>query len=373
MSDNKILVTRSSLPPFNEYVDMIKSIWDNHWLTNMGPLHQQLEHDLKRVLDATNISLFTNGHMALELTLQALNLNGEVITTPFTFASTTHAIVRSGLTPVFCDINPDDYTIDVNKIENLITSKTCAILPVHVYGNICDVNEIERIANKYNLKVIYDAAHAFGAKYDGISSANFGDASMFSFHATKVFNTIEGGAVSFKDQILIEKLNRLKNFGIKDAETVDVIGANAKLSEFHAAMGLCNLKYLDKMIQGRKKVVEQYTSLLSNIRGLKIQKDNDKVDSNYAYYPVLINPIEFGINRDKLAEILEENNIFARKYFYPITSNFKCYVEGINSDTPIAEWVSNNIICLPLYDGLEENQVEYICNVILNAQRKRLI
>lgn len=242
---DKILVTRSSMPDLNEYVDEIKELWETHWLTNMGVKHQKLQKDLEEYLSVEHIDLLTNGHMALELTLQAMDLQGEVITTPFTFASTTHAIIRNGLKPVFCDINPEDFTMDVSKIEALITDKTCAILPVHVYGNVCNVEEIQRIADKYGLKVIYDAAHTFGERYDDKGIGSFGDASCFSFHATKVFNTIEGGAVCYKNKELGERLYNLKNFGIRDQETVESVGANAKMNEFQAAMGICNLRHVD--------------------------------------------------------------------------------------------------------------------------------
>lgn len=249
---SKILVTRSSMPPIEEYFNEIRELWETHLLTNMGTKHKQLQNELKSYLDVSNIDLLVNGHMALELSLQALNLKGEVITTPFTFASTTHAIVRNGLTPVFCDINPNDFTLDVNKLEALITDKTCAILPVHVYGNICDVNGINEIARKYNLKVIYDAAHAFGESYENRGIGSYGDVSCFSFHATKVFNTIEGGAACFKDEAFGLNLYRLKNFGIRGPEIVDWIGANAKMNEFCAAMGLCNLRHVNAEIEKRK-------------------------------------------------------------------------------------------------------------------------
>ena len=264
-----INVTRSSMPPFEEYTEEIKDIWQSHWLTNMGVKHQKLQAELKEYLGVENIELLTNGHMALELSLQALNLQGEVITTPFTFASTTHAIVRNGLKPVFCDINPVDFTIDVNKIEALITDKTCAIMPVHVYGNICDVETIEKIAQKYELKVIYDAAHAFGVKYKGKGAGCFGDVSCFSFHATKVFNTIEGGAACFKDKDFGLDLYRLKNFGIRGPEKVDAVGANAKMNEFCAAMGLCNLKHIDEEIAKRKVVVDRYREILGDVECLQ--------------------------------------------------------------------------------------------------------
>ena len=247
----KILVTRSVLPPIEEYMEEIQGLWDTHWITNMGEKHEKLRQQLKEYLGVENIDLLTNGHMALELSMQAMNLRGEVITTPFTFASTTHAIVRNGLEPVFCDINPEDFTIDVSKIEDLITDRTSAIVPVHVYGNICNVEEISRIARKYDLKVIYDAAHTFGTKYKGQGIGTFGDASCFGFHATKVFNTVEGGAVCYKDKDFGLDLYRLKNFGIRGPEKVDAVGANAKMNEFCAAMGICNLKHVDEMIEKR--------------------------------------------------------------------------------------------------------------------------
>lgn len=290
----KILVTKSSMPSLEEYVEEIKELWDTHWLTNMGVKHQELQKKLKEYLEVPEIDLVTNGHMALELTLQALNLDGEVITTPFTFASTTHAILRNRLEPVFCDINPEDYTIDVNKIEALITDRTCAIVPVHVYGNICNIEEIDRISKKYGLKVVYDAAHTFGEKYKGIGVGNFGDASCFSFHATKVFNTIEGGAVCYKDPELGEKIYNLKNFGIRSTERVESIGANAKMNEFQAAMGLCNLRHIETEIDKRRRIVNCYREHLGNVEGLKLNMIQKDVVSNYAYFPVVIDEKKFG-------------------------------------------------------------------------------
>lgn len=260
MGKEAIFVTRSSLPSYEEYIEAIKPLWESHWLTNMGKFHQELEEKLKVYLDVPELSLMVNGHMALELIIQAMKFpeGGEIITTPFTFISTTHAIIRNGLKPVFCDVKPNDGTIDETKIEKLISNRTVAILPVHVYGNICDVEEIQRIAEKYNLKVIYDAAHAFGEKYKNKGIGNYGDASVFSFHATKVFNTIEGGAVSFTDKELYEKLYNLKNFGIRGEETVVEIGANAKMNEFAAIMGLCNLKHIDDVIRERRLRAKKY-------------------------------------------------------------------------------------------------------------------
>lgn len=267
MGKEAIFVTRSSLPSYEEYIEAIKPLWESHWLTNMGKFHQELEEKLKVYLDVPELSLMVNGHMALELIIQAMKFpeGGEIITTPFTFISTTHAIIRNGLKPVFCDVKPNDGTIDETKIEKLISNRTVAILPVHVYGNICDVEEIQRIAEKYNLKVIYDAAHAFGEKYKNKGIGNYGDASVFSFHATKVFNTIEGGAVSFTDKELYEKLYNLKNFGIRGEETVVEIGANAKMNEFAAIMGLCNLKHIDDVIRERRLRAKKYREILKDV------------------------------------------------------------------------------------------------------------
>lgn len=365
---DKILVTRSSMPEFDEYVEEIKDIWDSHWLTNMGSKHNKLERQLEDYLKVENVSLFSNGHMALELLIQAMGLTGEVITTPYTFASTTHAIVRNGCTPVFCDINPENYTIDVNKIEGLITEKTSAIIPVHVYGNLCDVDEIDRIAKKHNLKVIYDAAHTFGVEYKGKGVASFGDASMFSFHATKVYNTIEGGAVCFgNDQgTLKEDLYGLKNFGIRGEVTVDAVGANSKMNEFQAAMGICNLRHVNKEIEKRKKVAERYVERLDGIEGIRLVKPQKDVKNNYAYFPVVFESDLFGKNRDEIYDQLKEKNIFTRKYFYPITNAFECYRDKYDpKDTPIALNISKKVLTLPMYADLRLEDVDRICDYIL--------
>ncbi|MDE7017670.1 MAG: DegT/DnrJ/EryC1/StrS family aminotransferase, partial [Lachnospiraceae bacterium] len=264
-------VTRSSMPPFEEYCAEIKTLWDSRWLTNMGLKHGKFQQELEAYLGAEHVTLYTNGHLALENAINAMGLpeGSEVITTPFTFASTTHAIVRNRLKPVFCDINAEDYTIDVTKLENLITERTSAIVAVHVYGNLCDVEEIGRIGARYGLKIIYDAAHAFGVEYKGKSAACFGDAAMFSFHATKVFHTIEGGAVCYHDDRLVQILDDMKNFGIRGPETCEYVGGNAKMSEFQAAMGLCNLRYIENEIGKRKRVYERYVELLSGREGLR--------------------------------------------------------------------------------------------------------
>jgi dTDP-4-amino-4,6-dideoxygalactose transaminase len=350
-------------------VEEIKEMWSSHWLTNMGPKHKQLQAGLCDYLGVEKIDLLTNGHMALELSLQALNLSGEVITTPFTFASTTHAIVRNNLTPVFCDINPEDYTMDVTKIESLITDKTCAIMPVHVYGNICNVEEIERIANKYGLKVIYDAAHTFGVKYKGRGVGSFGDVSCFSFHATKVFNTIEGGAVCFKDEEFGKAIFNLKNFGIHGPECVDAVGANAKMNEFCAAMGICNLRHVDEEIAKRKAVVERYKSHLKGVEGLKLNPVQKDVQPNYAYFPVVFDEKLFGASRNEVFDKLAENGIGARKYFYPLTNTFECFHGKYDANlTPNALHISKRVLTLPLYADLALEDVDRICKIILSCK-----
>lgn len=364
---DKIFVTKSSMPSFDDYINEIRDIWDTHWLTNMGSKHKRLQAELKEYLGVENIDLLTNGHMALELSIQALGLTGEVITTPFTFASTTHAIVRNGLTPVFCDINEDDYTIDVSKIENLITDKTSAIMPVHVYGNICDVEAIQRIADKYKLKVIYDAAHTFGVTYKGKGIGSFGDVSCFSFHATKVFNTIEGGAVCFRDKAFGEEIYNLKNFGIRGPEEVVGVGANAKMNEFCAAMGLCNLRNVYSEIAKRKRIVERYREHLGSVNGIKLCKNQDGVVPNYAYFPVVFDENLFGKSRDEISDKLAAEGIFSRKYFYPLTNAFDCYKDKFNAaDTPKALEISKRVLTLPLYADLSLEDVDRICNIILN-------
>lgn len=369
--NEKILVTKSTLPPFEEYIEEIRDIWNSHWMTNMGEKHRELEKCLTEYLGVRNLSLFVNGHMALELTLQALNLKGEVITTPFTFASTTHAIVRNGLTPVFCDINENNYTIDVNKIESLITDRTCAIVPVHVYGNVCDVEGIDYIAKKYGLKVVYDAAHTFGERYKGKGIGEFGDASMFSFHATKVYNTIEGGAVAYKDEEFGKILYQLKNFGIKNEEVVDGVGANAKMNEFQAAMGLCNLRYIDKSILSRKLAYERYLDNLSNLPGVRLPSLEKDLVPNYAYFPIVIDEKKFGYTRNEVMDHLKNNNIYARKYFYPLTNEFSCFHGKYDvSQTPIALGISKRVLTLPLYEGLAEKTVDKICEVLKNMISK---
>lgn len=363
----RILVTQSSMPEFEEYIDEIKSIFETKWLTNNGQKHQELEKKIKEYLNVPNVSLFTNGHMALYIAINSFKFpeGSEVITTPYTFSSTTHAIVQNNLKPVFCDISPDDYTIDVNKIERLITDKTVAILPVHVYGHVCDVEKIQEIAKKHNLKVIYDAAHVFGVKYKGKSIANYGDISMFSFHATKVFNTIEGGALVYNDDNKKPLLDRIKNFGI-NGEDVDIVGTNAKMNEFCAAMGLCNLRHLDDEIAKREIVYKRYLERLSGVEGLKISKLQKHVTSNYAYFPVVCDKDIFGKNRDEILEELAKENIYGRKYFYPLINDYQCYKNAYSSKkTPVAKKISDNVLTIPMYADLNLEDVDKICDVIL--------
>lgn len=368
--DNEITVTRPLLPEFNEYVDEIRSIWESNILTNSGEKYKTLQNELRNYLGIDYLNLVVNGHMALELAIQAMGLSGEVITTPYTFVSTTQAILRNGLTPVFCDINADDYTIDVSKIEKLITKNTSAIVPVHVYGNVCDVDAIDYIAKRYNLKVIYDAAHAFGVKYRGVGICNFGDASCLSFHATKVFNTIEGGAICSNDNLLSQKIDILRNFGICGYDEICDIGTNAKMNEFSAAMGICNLKYINAEINKRKMIFEKYCEYLSGIPGLKLLHIKKEVTPNYAYFPVVFDEKKFGASRDDVYKKLCSKGISARKYFFPSINKIESFRTRIKSgDTPIAWSISNSVLALPLYSGLSYENVYNICNIILNSRK----
>lgn len=367
MSDSKIInVTRASLPPLSEYEELLQHIWDTAWLTNMGEYHETLRAKLQDYLKVGSVQLFVNGHSALEFLLQAMDLHGEVITTPFSFASTTHAIVRNGLTPVFCDINMRDYTIDVDQLESMITERTSAIVPVHVYGNICDVHRIQEIADRHHLKVIYDAAHTFGEELDGQGVGTFGDASMFSFHATKVFNSIEGGAVTTgkPDPALMEKLYELKNFGILGQEEVASVGGNGKMNEFAAAMGLCNLRHVDEYIAKRKRVFERYRAHLADVPGITFPVIPANVKSNYAYMPVRFH--DYTYTRDEIFDRLKAENIRARKYFYPCINAYSCYQDRYDvKDTPHALLVSQEILTLPMYPDLALEDVDRICSIVL--------
>lgn len=365
-----INVTKPVLPPFDEYINEIKNIWETNWLTNDGPKSIVFLEQIKKYLSVSNAQLYTNGHLALEIAIAALNLKGEVITTPFTFVSTTHAILNNGLTPVFCDIEPDTYTIDVSKIEELITDKTSAILPVHVYGNVCNIEEIKKIADRYNLKVIYDAAHAFGVNYKDKGIGVYGDISMFSLHATKVFHSIEGGILSYNDTSLTFNLISLRNFGINGFNEISLSSINAKMNEFQASMGICNLRHINEYIDKRKQCVEVYRERLSNIEGIILCKPNVHATENYAYMPVQFVQKEFGYSRDEVCEILNKNEIFPRKYFYPLISNMPLFKQfDTKNNLIVANKVAENIVTLPLYADLTTDEVNYICDIIINMQK----
>lgn len=366
MQEEKILVTQSSMPPYEEYIEAIKPLWESHWLTNMGEYHRELEKQLKEYLDVPELSLMVNGHMALELAIQSFGFpeGAEVITTPFTFISTTHAIVRNRLQPVFCDVKLSDGTIDETKIEDLITEKTVAILPVHVYGNVCNIEAIQQIAYKYNLKVIYDAAHAFGVKYKGKGIGSYGDASIFSFHATKVYNTIEGGAVAFSDHKLYEKLYNLKNFGICGEELVVDIGANAKMNEFAAIMGLCNLKHIDAALEERKVRYDCYIEKLQDIKGIRIFQKSSEATNNYAYFPILVRD-EYKRTRDELYDYLKANDIYPRKYFYPLSSDQDCFKNKYKSiGLDCAHRLADMVLVLPFYEKIKKEDIQKICDLV---------
>lgn len=372
MSEEKIQVTRPYMPPYEEYIEAIRSLWDTHWLTNMGTYHQELERQLKEYLDVPEVSLTVNGHMALELAIQSFCFpeGAEVITTPFTFISTTHAIVRNHLRPVFCDVKESDGTIDEAKIEDLVTEHTVAIVPVHVYGNVCNVERIQEIADRYNLKVIYDAAHAFGVKYKGKGIGSNGDASVFSFHATKVFNTIEGGAVTFSDHKIYEKLYNLKNFGIRGEELVVEVGANAKMNEFAAIMGLCNLKHVGEAVEGRRKVYEQYVEGLKDVPGITMLDASAADNRNYAYFPICVGD-EFPIGRDELYARLAGQNIYTRKYFFPLTSDQACFKNRYrNEKLDTARKLAKKVLVLPMYAELDRRKVTEICDYIRHVSQE---
>lgn len=370
MADNKpVYVTKAFLPPYEEFVEGLREIWDSALLTNQGPIHNRLSEQLKEFLKVNNVVLFVNGHQALEVGLKALQIEGEVITTPFTFASTTHAITQSGLTPVFCDIRMDDFNIDETRIRSLITGRTRAIMPVHVYGTPCNIDEINRIAQEYDLKVFYDAAHAFGVEVNGAGIGSFGDMSMFSFHATKVYNTIEGGAVTFSELQWERVLYLLKNFGIAGPEDVLSVGTNAKMNEFQALMGILNLRYVDHEISMRKVVVEKYRKLLAGIPGIRRMEDQPGIRHNYAYFPILIDETRYGLNRNELFDLLAAHDIHARKYFYPLVTDYACYRGKFPADLPVASYVAERIMTLPLWGALPVETVERICAIIREGYR----
>lgn len=363
-----IYIVRPLLPSLKMVNKKIKEIWESKWLTNMGIQHQTLESELKKYLNVPYLTLFCNGTIALQLAFQALNLKGEVITTPFTFAATVNALYQNNLKPIYCDIKSEDFNINPENIEELITSETSAILPVHVFGNPCDIEEISRIAEDNNLKVIYDAAHCFGIKYRNKGIGNYGDISMFSFHATKIFHTIEGGALTYNNAELKEQLSLLKNFGIKNEEEVIIPGTNAKMNEVQAAIGLLNLKLVNNEIMKRKKLVSIYKDNLKNIDGIKHLEEKEDTVSNYQYFPILINPKKFKFNRDQIYVYLKKYNVYPRKYFYPLCTDYKFSKLDPSNRIPNAEKISNQILCLPLYGELTQNEVEKICEILKNIK-----
>jgi dTDP-4-amino-4,6-dideoxygalactose transaminase len=364
-----ITVTQPYLPPLEEFIPYLQQIWDNKWLTNNGPVHQQLEKELAEYLGVKYISLFSNGTLALISALQALNIQGEVITTPFSFVATTHSLWWNKITPVFADIEPKYLNLNPNKIEAAITPKTTAIMPVHVYGNPCQVDEIQRIADKHKLKVIYDAAHAFGVKKNGVSVLNYGDLSILSFHATKVYSTIEGGAIVCHTPEMKRHIDNLKNFGFRGETVVEEPGINAKLNEVQAAYGLLQLKYIDNFIGKRKKITDLYRKLLKDIPGIRFLNDMEGISHSYSYFPILIDEKKYGIDRDELYAKLKAHHIFGRRYFYPLISEFEPYKDLDSSEKanlPIATEIAKQVLCLPIYVALSESEVEFICSVIKN-------
>jgi dTDP-4-amino-4,6-dideoxygalactose transaminase len=362
-----IYVTRPSLPDLKEFGSFLEKIWETKVIANNGPFHQQFEKELCAYLKIPYISLFSNGTLALITALQALRITGEVITTPYSFVATTHALHWNGIKPVFCDINPDDCNINPEKIEALITPQTTAIMPVHVYGNPCDNDKIQKIADTYGLKVIYDAAHAFAVEKNNESILNWGDLSILSFHATKTFNTVEGGAIVTKDETLKKRIDYLKNFGFADETTVIGYGINAKMNELIAAYGLLQLKTIDENIDRRRAVVNLYRSLLAGIPGLSFLNDLQNTKHNYTYFPVFIDHLVCGKTRDNIYNILKSNDIYSRRYFYPLISQFNAY-KGLTSSArenlPVASKITEQVLCLPLYADLENQTVENIVSII---------
>jgi dTDP-4-amino-4,6-dideoxygalactose transaminase len=367
-----IYVTKPSMPPLEEFIPYLKSIWESARLTNNGPFHQQLEQRLCEHLGVEHISLFSNGTLALITALQALRITGEVITTPYSFVATTHALHWNRIKPVFIDIEPRTFNLNPGKIEAAITPETTAILPVHVYGNPCEMDKIKEIADRYGLKVVYDAAHAFGVKHNGESILRFGDLSVLSFHATKVFNTFEGGAIVSHDSETKSRIDYLKNFGFADEATVVAPGINAKLNEVQAAFGLLQLNHLDRAIEGRKKVTMHYRRLLENASGISLMEEPLGVEQNYSYFPILIDQDTAGVSRDDIYQALREQNIFARRYFWPLISQFPTYSElpsAKRGSMPVAENVAERILCLPVSSELADSEIERTVQIIKSIRR----
>lgn len=367
MENKKITVTSPLLPPLEEFIPYLEDIWERKWLTNNGPYHKQLENALCEYLGVEHLSLFTNGTLPLMIALQALRITGEVITTPYSFVATTHSLWWNGIKPVFVDVDPKTGNLDPEKIEAAITPKTTAIMPVHVYGNPCDTQKIQEIADTYGLKVIYDAAHAFGVTVNGESILKAGDMSTLSFHATKTYNTVEGGALVCKDAETKKRIDYLKNFGFAGETTVVAPGINGKMDEIRSAYGLVELKHVDAAIEVRKSVAAQYRKGLKDIKGIKFLEDIPGVRHNYSYFPILVDKDEYGIDRDVLYEKLKQHNIFGRRYFYPLISEFPTYrgLESSKSEKlPVATKMAEQVICLPMHHKLEYEDIELIINTL---------
>lgn len=368
MTDKQITVTSPLLPDINEFTALIKEIWGSKWITNNGRFHQQLEKELASYLKVSYISLFTNGTLPLITALQALRITGEVITTPYSFVATTHSLWWNGIKPVFVDVDPATCNLDPKKIEAAITPKTTAIMPVHCYGKPCDTKGIQEVADKYGLKVIYDAAHAFGVEVDGESILNAGDLSTLSFHATKVYNTIEGGALVMHDEAMKKRIDYLKNFGFANETTVVAPGINSKMDEVRAAYGLLNLRQVDDAIAARRRVAEKYREALRDVPGVSFFEDMPCVRHNYSYFPVFIDAEKFGRTRDELYFQMKEANVLGRRYFYPLISEFSTY-RGLPSATqenlPIATRKANEVICLPMHHTLSTDDINNVLEFLL--------
>ena len=364
----KITVTSPLLPDLDEFQKYLQDIWDSRWITNNGRYHQQLEQALAEYLKVPYISLFTNGTLPLITALQALDIKGEVITTPYSFVATTHALWWNGITPVFVDVEPNTGNMDPQKIEAAITDKTTAIMPVHVYGNPCNTTVIQQIADKYGLKVIYDAAHAFGVEVDGDSILNAGDMSTLSFHATKVFNTVEGGAMVMHSKEMKQQIDHLKNFGFAGETEVVAPGINSKMDEIRAAFGLLNLQQVDAAIEARHQVAIKYREALKDVKGISFWNDIPGVRQNYGYFPIFVNAEEYGKSRDQLYFEMKEKNVLGRRYFYPLISTFSTY-RGLPSATPenlpVATKVANEVICLPMHHQLTDDEIERVLEFVI--------
>lgn len=368
MREEQITVTSPLLPDLDEYNELLKDIWQRKWITNNGEYHHRLEAALCEYLKVPYISLFTNGTLPLITALQALRISGEVITTPFSFVATTHSIWWNGLKPVFVDIDPSNCGLDPDKIEAAITPRTTAIMPVHCYGKPCDTKAIQEIADKYGLKVIYDAAHAFGVEVNGESILNAGDISTLSFHATKVYNTIEGGAMVMKDAETKKRIDYLKNFGFANETTVVAPGINSKMDEMRAAYGLLNLKQVDAAIEARHQVAIKYREALKDVPGIRFFEDVPGVRQNYSYFPIFVNEKEYGMSRDALYELLKSHSVLGRRYFYPLISTFSTY-RGLESadprNLPNATRLAEEVICLPMHHGLSDDNISRIIRNIV--------